>query len=257
MTRAWRCSCLCMQSSSFAVRERAHLRQLALPNGVCRPEAACEHGHGHVDALWQLGAELRRLPKRRHHVGRQLNVLEHALQLVGELAATLGLELAYHALLRVDRRRLAQQQALGQVLFVERLKHVLALQSEDPSKRWPGQTTISRSSSGKSAGRLTIMVVGNPYEIILGIDFRASICKRPGHDQLARSMHGLRPATCAVPWPSQKHPGRFRPRISATSILRTQPVEASREGPVLALPRMCPSVDSSSQIRKPHGQGPG
>jgi len=62
-----------------------------------------------------------------HDVVGQVDVLKHALQLIGELAAALGLELGDHGLLRVAAGAAPQQQPLGQVLLVEGLENVLAL----------------------------------------------------------------------------------------------------------------------------------
>ena len=59
-----------------------------------------------------------------------LDVLEHALELERELRAALVLELREHELLGVHRGGLAEQQALRQVLLVERLEHVLAYTHE-------------------------------------------------------------------------------------------------------------------------------
>ena len=56
--------------------------------------------------------------------------LEHALQLVGELGTTLGLELGDHRLLRVVAGALAQQQPPGKVLLVEGFEDILALQGQ-------------------------------------------------------------------------------------------------------------------------------
>ena len=71
-----------------------------------------------------------------HDVLRQLHILEHALQFRGEAAAALGLELGDHRLLGVDRRTLAQEESLGEILLVEGLEHVFAVdkpeQHHDP-----------------------------------------------------------------------------------------------------------------------------
>ena len=62
-----------------------------------------------------------------HDFSAQVHILEHALQLVGELTATLCLQLSDHVLLSVSASTAAQQQSLRQILLVERLKHVFAL----------------------------------------------------------------------------------------------------------------------------------
>lgn len=75
------------------------------------------------------GSAAHRLPEGGEDLPGQVHVLEHALQLVGELRPALRLELAYHRLLRIRARALAQQQALGEVPLVERLEHILALRA--------------------------------------------------------------------------------------------------------------------------------
>ena len=64
----------------------------------------------HLDARRELGGGGGGLVEGGHEVLGQIDVLEHALELVGELAAALRLQLGDHAPLRVDGRRLAQQQ---------------------------------------------------------------------------------------------------------------------------------------------------
>ena len=61
-------------------------------------------------------------------MSKERSTLEHALELGGELAAALGLQLADHVLLRVVREALVEQEALGQVLLVVALEDVLLLQ---------------------------------------------------------------------------------------------------------------------------------
>lgn len=95
-------------------------RQAALHRRVRRPEPRREHRHPHLAAR-------ARLLERHHHVPRQVHILEHPFQLRRELRPALRLELRDHALLRVERRRLPQQQPLRQVLLVERLEDVLPL----------------------------------------------------------------------------------------------------------------------------------
>lgn len=73
----------------------------------------CEHTHG--------GSE------GHHDIPAEICVLEHAFKLIGELAATLRLQLGDHVLLGISAGASTQQQALGQILLVEGLKHILTL----------------------------------------------------------------------------------------------------------------------------------
>ena len=57
-------------------------------------------------------------------------------QLVGELAPALRLELGQHRLFAVDARGLSDEEPLGQVLLVERLEDVLAVNE-------PGKTQVT------------------------------------------------------------------------------------------------------------------
>ena len=76
--------------------------------------------------LYKSKGAYRRL-EGHHDVTAEVSILEHALQLVGELAATLRLELGDHVLLGIGAGTAPQQQPLGQVLLVEGFKHILAL----------------------------------------------------------------------------------------------------------------------------------
>ncbi len=58
---------------------------------------------------------------------RQVNILEHALQLICELTATLCLQLRDHCLLSVIAGTPSQKQPFGQIFLVKGLKHILAL----------------------------------------------------------------------------------------------------------------------------------
>ena len=69
-----------------------------------------------------------RLSEGHHELSAEVHILEHALQLVGELAAALRLQLGDHVLLSVCAGAASQQQPLGQVLLVESLKNILSLQ---------------------------------------------------------------------------------------------------------------------------------
>eukprot|EP00951_Prasinocladus_malaysianus_P023895 scaffold204561_cov27-Prasinocladus_malaysianus.AAC.1 len=64
-----------------------------------------------------LGAACHIALELHHDVSREVYVFEHAFQLVCELAAALRLELADHALLRVDACGLAKKQPLGEILL--------------------------------------------------------------------------------------------------------------------------------------------
>ena len=65
--------------------------------------------------------------KRTHDVPGDVHILEHALELGGELRAALGFEPRDHALLRIHARGFTQQQALGEIFFVKSLEDVFAL----------------------------------------------------------------------------------------------------------------------------------
>lgn len=75
-----------------------------------------------------------RLSEGHHELSAEVHIFEHALQLVGELTATFGLQLSDHVLLGVSAGAASQQQALRQVLFVKGLKHVLSLR--DQTGKW-------------------------------------------------------------------------------------------------------------------------
>ena len=68
-----------------------------------------------------------RLSEGHHELPAEVHILEHALQLVGELTAAFGLQLGDHVLLGICTGAASQQQPLGQVLLVEGLKYILAL----------------------------------------------------------------------------------------------------------------------------------
>lgn len=57
------------------------------------------------------------------------NYLEHAFQFVGELTAALCLEFCNHCFLSIMIGTFAKEQPFGQILLVERFKHIFALQS--------------------------------------------------------------------------------------------------------------------------------
>mmetsp|Transcript_20191 Transcript_20191/g.66839 ORF Transcript_20191/g.66839 Transcript_20191/m.66839 type:complete len:693 (+) Transcript_20191:87-2165(+) len=107
--------------------------QVAAAGDLGRPEARREHLHRQVDRLDLAravgGAEL------VLRVGRHLHVHEHALELGGEGGAALRLELGDHRLLRVDRGRLVEEQPLGEVLLVEGLEQVLAVDVAEEGHR--------------------------------------------------------------------------------------------------------------------------
>ena len=75
----------------------------------------------------QPKAGTHRLSEGHHKLPAEVHILEHAFQLVGELAPTLCLQLGDHVLLCVCAGAASQQQPLGQVLLVEGFKDILAL----------------------------------------------------------------------------------------------------------------------------------
>ena len=85
--------------------------------------------------------DLRRILESSHDIPADVNVLEHALQFVGELGTALRFEFANGALLCIDGRALAQQKALGQIFLVKGLENVLG---------WEGQPQ-GRSDNGDNA----------------------------------------------------------------------------------------------------------
>lgn len=89
-----------------------------------------------------------RLSERHHELSTEVHILEHALQLVGELTAALGLQLCDHVLLGIGAGTASQQQALCQVLLVESLEHVFSLR--DQTCKW---SVPDVRASASSAGR--------------------------------------------------------------------------------------------------------
>ena len=92
---------------------------------VRRPVARGQDVHIELHFLLQLALNLCAVFKPRHDIPAYVDVLEHPLQLVGELAPALSLELGDGVLLSVHARALAQEQPLRQILLVERLEHIL------------------------------------------------------------------------------------------------------------------------------------
>ena len=70
----------------------------------------------HLGAVFEAG----------HDIPADINVLEHALELVRKLRPTLRFELADGAFFRVNARALPQKQPLGEILLVESFKDILA-----------------------------------------------------------------------------------------------------------------------------------
>mmetsp|Transcript_28150 Transcript_28150/g.76152 ORF Transcript_28150/g.76152 Transcript_28150/m.76152 type:complete len:213 (+) Transcript_28150:922-1560(+) len=110
------------------------LWQVDLGRGVGGPVALREHVHRKLDVRLEATSK-RRLAEGSDHVSRQIHVLEHTLQLGSEARAAFSLELRDHRLLRVDRGRFVEQQPLGEVLFVESLEQILAVDVAEESHR--------------------------------------------------------------------------------------------------------------------------
>ena len=75
------------------------------------------------------------LPEQRHGVARDAHVVEHALDLARVLVPALRLEAHDERLLGVVGRAPPEQQALGEVLLVVPLEHVLLLQEAEQRRR--------------------------------------------------------------------------------------------------------------------------
>ena len=65
-----------------------------------------------------------------HEVLGYFNVPEHALQLAGELSATLLLQFEQHRLLGIGRSTFTDKKPLRKVFLVESLKHILTCQNK-------------------------------------------------------------------------------------------------------------------------------
>mmetsp|Transcript_30471 Transcript_30471/g.86952 ORF Transcript_30471/g.86952 Transcript_30471/m.86952 type:complete len:439 (+) Transcript_30471:440-1756(+) len=106
-----------------------HLRvQVGVLYLVRRPEARRQHRHAEVDAA-QSGPSLVQvvavLPELLDEVPGQREVVDHTLELRGELRAALHLELRDHALLGVLRGRGLVEQALRELVSVDLGEQVL------------------------------------------------------------------------------------------------------------------------------------
>mmetsp|Transcript_23178 Transcript_23178/g.50395 ORF Transcript_23178/g.50395 Transcript_23178/m.50395 type:complete len:216 (-) Transcript_23178:340-987(-) len=98
---------------------------------VGRPEPRGQNMHTDVKVR-EPRLHRRIFLERKHDVSAEVNVLEHALELVGERGAALLLELGNHRLFRVDGSGFAHEKSLGQVLLEKGFKHIFALDvSED------------------------------------------------------------------------------------------------------------------------------
>jgi hypothetical protein len=97
---------------------------------ILRPEAVREHSDAQVDGAEACQLARRRLVRRERlgDVVRQRLVANHALELRRVLRAALGLEASQHTALGVIARAALQQQPLGEVLAVERFKHIFGQQ---------------------------------------------------------------------------------------------------------------------------------
>mmetsp|Transcript_14135 Transcript_14135/g.50791 ORF Transcript_14135/g.50791 Transcript_14135/m.50791 type:complete len:284 (-) Transcript_14135:810-1661(-) len=102
-------------------------RELHLARGVRRPVPRGEDVDEHVDVFGEFFRDLFIRREPAHDVSRRLHVFEHPLELRRELRPALRLQTADHALLRVHGGALREQKTLREVLLVERLEHVLAL----------------------------------------------------------------------------------------------------------------------------------
>jgi hypothetical protein len=88
--------------------------------------------------------------ERHHDVSTEIHILEHAFQLVGELAAALCLQFGDHVLFCICAGTASQQQPLGQILLVEGLKHILALQKHNARLRSYASDAIGGRVCGAS-----------------------------------------------------------------------------------------------------------
>jgi hypothetical protein len=93
--------------------------------------------------------------ERHHDVSTEVHILEHAFQLVSELAAALCLQFGDHVLLCVCTGTASQQQPLRQILLVEGLEHVLALHSHNA--RLSGQVVLVEGLNARLSGQILLV----------------------------------------------------------------------------------------------------
>ena len=69
------------------------------------------------------------------HRVRERDVLEHAFELRGELAAALGLQLRYHVFLHIIRHALIKEKSLCKILLIIAFEHIFLLEIPEQDHR--------------------------------------------------------------------------------------------------------------------------
>ena len=128
-----------------------------------------------------------RLSEGHHELPAEVHIFEHALQLVGELAAALGLQFGDHVLLSVCAGAASQQQPLCQVLLVESLKNILSLSIKSAKVGCVRCVQTSLQSSKHQA--LLLKLPSGDFECL----------SLQAEDTYGNSWEYCSPLTCGIP----------------------------------------------------------